>query len=268
MSDAHPERGLLQAYLDGELGPDQSREVREHLGACVRCRDRVAEHREWARTLTETARLVDVPEPEMDLPGPDEASGGSGDGAREDVVRIGPVRRSSMLRAAVLLLMLGMGAFALTSTPLRAFADDLIGHIANLFGGSGDGPRVVRVARDTTHPAAESPTSAVSIRARDGSLHVVVRTASEASPPVVRVRFRPGATAVVEAPGASFETSPGRLVINASQADTLLLELPETVPDVTVEVNGRSLIRKRGGEVTHGVPPDTANGDLLYRPGR
>jgi hypothetical protein len=206
---------------------------------------------------------------DMDLPDARAADEEVRDGDEADVVRIASFRRSSLLRAAVVILALGIGAFAVTSTPVRAFAGDLIDQIAGLFGGQ-DGRPVAHATTDTSASVPSvAPASAASIQARDGAVQVVIRTrGSDTSSPVVRVRFRPMTTAVVEAPGASFETSPGRLVVNASNSDTLLVELPESVPNATVEVDDRPLIRIRGGEVTHGMIPDTAHGDLLYRPQR
>lgn len=272
MSDRHPERGRLQAFLDDELPAGERRAVETHLERCERCHRRADRHGEWSRAFAETARLVDVPEPEMELPEPaagaEEGGSRGRTGSAADVVRLGSFRRSSLLRAAAVVLALGAGALAVTSTPLRAFAGDLIDRIAGLFGGADGAPTAERVASDTASGPSVAPASAASIQARDGSVVVEIRTEAGAAAPVVRLRFRPMITATVEAPGASFETSPGRLVVNASRADTLLVELPEAVPNASVRVNGRTLIRKRGGHVTHGLSPDTAHGDLLYRPGR
>lgn len=268
MNDHHPDRGRILACLDGELGQDAADEVREHLERCDRCRDTAERLRAWSSSFTRTARAADVPVPEMDVPEAASVGDGERDEVEPDVVRIGSFRRSSLLRAAVVLLTLGLGGFAVTSTPVRAFAGDLFEQIAGLFTDQEARP-VARTTTDTSAAPSVAPASAASIQARDGRVHVVIRTrGSDTSSPVVRVRFRPMTTAVVEAPGASFETSPGRLVVNTSNSDTLLVELPESVPNVTVDVDGRPLIRIRGGEVTHGMIPDTAHGDLLYRPER
>lgn len=268
MNDHHPDRGRILACLDGELGQEATREVQQHLDRCDRCCETAERLRTWSSSFARTARAADVPVPDMNLPDGPAADEDAREGAGEDVVRIGSFRRSSLLRAAIVILTLGIGAFAVTSTPVRAFAGDLIDQIAGLFGGQ-DARPVAHATTDTSAAPSVAPASAASIQARDGRVHVVIRTrGSDTSSPVVRVRFRQMTTAVVEAPGASFETSPGRLVVNTSNSDTLLVELPESVPNATVEVDGRPLIRIRGGEVTHGMIPDTAHGDLLYRPER
>ncbi|MFB6240711.1 MAG: hypothetical protein ABEJ46_03985, partial [Gemmatimonadota bacterium] len=71
------------------------------------------------------------------------------DGAEADVVHVGSFRRSSLLRAAMVILTLGVGAFAVTSTPVRAFAGDLIEQIAGLFGGQ-DARPVPHATTDTS----------------------------------------------------------------------------------------------------------------------
>lgn len=259
------------AHLDGELGPKARRALEEHLERCGRCRDRLERYREWSSALSETAELVDVPEPEMDLPVPDEARDDGGaeekSGDSVDVIEIGPFRRLSLLRTAAAVLLLAGGAFAVTSTPLQAWADDLLEQVSGLFGGEDSRP-VAEATRDGgADGAAASRPSAASIRPEQGRVHVVIWTTGSELP-IVRVGFRPASAAVVEAPGASFGTSPGRLVVNASGSDTLVVELPETVADARVEVNGRSLLRVQGGEVKHDVTPNQMNGDFLYRPGR
>lgn len=271
MTDDHPKRGRLLAHLDGELEPGARRAVEEHLERCGRCRDRLERYREWSSMLSETAKLVDVPEPEMDLPAPDRAtdSGKASEETEEpDVVPIGPFRRAATLRAAAVVLLLGGGAFAVTSTPLQAWADDLLDRVGALFG-SGDARPVAEAPREGANAGADAARpSAASIRPRKGSVEVTIWTTGS-DLPVVRVGFRRSSAAVVEAPGASFGTSSGRLVVNASGTDTLLVELPESLSDGRVEVNGRSLLRVEGGEVSHDVAPDKMNnGDFLYRPGR
>lgn len=264
MNDDHPNRGRLLAHLDGELGPEARRTVAEHLERCGRCRARLERYRERSSAVSEVAELVDVPEPDMEIPVP----GRGGDGASKggegagDVVRIGGFRKSSLLRAAAAVLLLAGGTVAVTSAPLRAFAGDLLEQVSGLFGGDD-----ARPTAEATRDAPARRPAAASIRPRQGRVHVLIRTATSDAP-VVRVRFRTRAAAVVEAPGASFGTSPGRLVVDASASDTLTVELPEGISDARVEVNGRTLLRIRGGEVSHDVTPDTMNGDFLYRPGR
>lgn len=268
MSDDHPERGRLQAYLDGELDPEAANALAEHLERCERCRVRLDRHRAWSSAVSDVAALVDVPEPEMELPEPDgtPSPAGGGDDAADVAARLGPFRRRSVLRAAAVVFLVAGGAFAVTSTPLRAFAGDLLEGVTGLFG-DGDGRPVAGEVRNTSLEARDPGPSAASIRAHEGRLEVVVRT-SGSQRPAVRVGFRSASAAVVEAPGASFGTSPGRLVVEASGPDTLVVELPEGVRNARVEVDGRTLLRVRGDEVIHDVTPHTMNGDYLYPPDR
>lgn len=271
MSDDHPDRGQLQAYLDDELGQEASRALEKHLASCRRCSALVDRHRKWSSAVSEAATLVDVPEPDMEFPSPRPSRTVSGEATSEraspEVPRIGPVRRSSLLRAAAAVLLVAGGAFLATSAPLRAFAGDLLHRVSGLLGGSDGRPaaEAPHVAVDRGSP--ESRASAASIRPHEGRILVLIRTRGSERP-AVRVGFRPASAAVVEAPDASFGTSPGRLVVEASGSDTLVVQLPEGIRNARVEVDGSALLRVRGGEVIHDVTPHTMNGDYLYRPGR
>jgi anti-sigma factor RsiW len=49
--DCHDVEGLLDAYLDRELEPAQSTSVRDHLGACAACRQRLADRESLGRMV-------------------------------------------------------------------------------------------------------------------------------------------------------------------------------------------------------------------------
>jgi anti-sigma factor RsiW len=59
--DCREVEGLLDAYLDRELEPDQSASVRDHLGTCAACRQRLAD-RELLGRMVRRAPYYPMPE--------------------------------------------------------------------------------------------------------------------------------------------------------------------------------------------------------------
>jgi anti-sigma factor RsiW len=60
---SHPHDALLQAHLDGELGPTEMREVTRHLSACDACREASAELSAVSYRLSEMIGRLDDAEP-------------------------------------------------------------------------------------------------------------------------------------------------------------------------------------------------------------
>ena len=62
----HPQlRDLLGPYVMGALGPDEEREVEEHLRDCVECGEEVRDLRLAHKRLTELAGVEETPPPEL-----------------------------------------------------------------------------------------------------------------------------------------------------------------------------------------------------------
>ena len=63
---SHVDEGTLHAYLDGELPPNERRDLEAHLAQCAACKERLAEERalfERASALLGSARPVERPAP-------------------------------------------------------------------------------------------------------------------------------------------------------------------------------------------------------------
>jgi anti-sigma factor RsiW len=60
MNTPHRFEQLLSAYVDGELGPDEMTEVREHIAGCAACRAEIEDLRGTKRLLTRL-RAVEPP---------------------------------------------------------------------------------------------------------------------------------------------------------------------------------------------------------------
>lgn len=245
MTNGHPDRGELLALVDGELGPAATRRLDGHLRDCEDCRRRLQQYRRTSDAFTRTARAADRSPPTMEPPR-----------------RAG--NRLPYLRAAAVVLTVGLGAALLTVGPLRALTGQALQEIADLFRGRQDGAPAVAVTDTTPAP---DPGSAASIRIRDGRLRVGIYLPAEAAPPAVRVRRERSDWARVEVTGsASFETSPGRLDVRVERGDTVRVFLPEGVIHATVTLDDRPLLRVEGRRMLPAAPADTVDGEIVLRP--
>ncbi|MFP3948672.1 MAG: anti-sigma factor family protein, partial [Longimicrobiales bacterium] len=171
----HPTTGELRAFLDGEVAPDRSSVIRDHLAGCSRCRtlgrhlredesvvrdaltkmtgepDLARARRELRRRLTS----ADVePRGAGDLPvGGRTDPGGGADPARPTTreARAAPGWSEHLRTAALLLLLLGGITAALPGSPVRAW-------LLDVWGGDGNAPSAP-VAEDeaTEAPAPPGP---------------------------------------------------------------------------------------------------------------
>lgn len=252
MTNGHPGRGELLALVDDELGPAAEERLEGHLRRCEECRGRLRHYRRASGAFARTARAADRPPPAMEPPTMESSRRARG--------------RAPYLRAAAVVLAVGLGAALLTVGPLRALAGQALEEIAGLFG-SREAGSPAAVVTDTV--PAPDPGSAASIRVRDGRLRVGIRLPDDAGPPIVRVRRERSSWARVEVAGsASFETSPGRLDVRLERGDTVRVFLPEGAIHAAVTLDDRPLLRVEGGRMFPAVPADTADGEIVLRPRR
>ncbi|HEX5872701.1 MAG TPA: hypothetical protein VFY65_19860, partial [Longimicrobium sp.] len=118
-------------------------------------------------------------------------------------------------------------------------------------------PTAVQPAPEAAAPApVVMAPKAISILPSDGHIRIAV----SASSPELRVRARlvPGAKAEVTATGAAatarFRTGPGRIEVLGAGPGELVVTLPADAEAAFVEVNGRVLAAKEGGELRSLAP--------------
>ncbi|MFQ5889501.1 MAG: anti-sigma factor family protein [Gemmatimonadota bacterium] len=251
---SHLSETQLLSYLDGELSQKASEEVAAHLGECGECRASLEALRQAARHFSAAVSLLDV-EAEVPRTIPE--------GPRPRRVRP-PRPWRTLARAAVLVLALaGVASAVIPGSPVRSWVAAL--HL----GGKEEAPIVPTVGREEPAPEGERGPAGVSVLPDAGVLRILLTNfAPESS---VRVRLVDGAEAHVEVgedAEARFRIGPGRIEVSGSGRGDLVVDLPRSALEATVEVEGRIAVMKKGKQLRLLRPAvDSLQGDVRFRIG-
>lgn len=279
----HPGEDRLLAYMDDELHDGERRIVARHLEACDACAATLEELRGAARLLSTSLEVIERPVPEVDpgelrrragvrhLASPragttrvrgDPRSGSSGPEDASRVRATGERPRRSLLAAAVLLLAFTGAAAAIPGSPLRAWLSDSARSIASLF--QTDERAGATAPEQEAIDAATRLPSGVAVEPSGGRVWISIRSPSPDA--LVRIRLVDEPRAVVLAADARYRTGPGRIEVIAAGAGDLRVELPRAATAATVEVDGRVVVEKDGGNLRLLTPADTSGSEIFLRP--
>lgn len=252
----HPDDGMLQALLDGELEPDARAAAERHLASCPACADAAAELRAARDRLRFALRGADV--------------AAAVEPARAEVRRraaaagAGREMRRALVRAA--LLVLGVGGIAYATVP--------DGPVRAWLAGEGETttaheppPPLEREAAPVVE-AAPAAVSGISIRPEEGRVRVVLSASAAALR--VHTRVGEGELAEVQATGAAadarFRTGPGRIEVVGAGPGEVQVTLPRAAHTAVVEVDGRVRVLRQGDRtrVMGPVEQDDSSG-VIFR---
>lgn len=242
---SHIDESVLLARLDGELAPGEVDRVREHVEDCGECRRRSHAVEERSRLFSRAVEAID-PAPrttrwEQIL---DRARETSGAGGGSPVERVGtPGRGASVLKAAVVLLVVTGVAAAIPGSPVDDWIGAATDRVADLVTG-GDGA----VEAPETEPPAEDPSATEISVALDGG-RVLVSLAGLPSGTPVEVRLAEGNEARVQAEGARYRTGPGRIEVLEASGERVAVRLPRAATSARVEVDGEPAVRLERGRL-------------------
>lgn len=238
---SHLDEGQLLALRDGAVTP--AAEAAAHLAACAVCGEALEASRLRSLAVSGALGALDAG---LD-PGHDLAR------ARERVrlrvtehtartagatpLRPRPIRWAawSASKAAGLLLVTAAGLSALPGSPVRRWLDERLAPAVEEAT-----PSVAPAAAEAVAPPAPEE-AGVRLPLTGGPLAVVLRDAAPGTE--VRVRWITGSEAAVFAPAGSRFTSGRGRIEAAGVGGVVRVELPRGVVPVSLEVNGRILLR-------------------------
>ncbi|HSL72108.1 MAG TPA: zf-HC2 domain-containing protein [Longimicrobiales bacterium] len=255
---SHYPEGVLQAYLDDEVGADARAQVDAHVSACADCSARLQDLRQLDALFTSAVQTVDV----RTIPAAALAElqvRAQQRGWRERFA--GSPR--ALARAAMFVIGISaVAAATVPGSPLRGWLIDTWEAITS------DQETVAPPAQPQPEP--EVAATAARATASNGRIRVLLRAPDPSSR--VHVVLIDGERAVVEATGAAVaprtRTGSGWVELVGGAGD-IRISLPRGVPRATVEVDGRLYLSKEGADLRVFSPTvDTAGAELIFRPGR
>jgi len=244
----HLDEGILQAFLDGELGSPEADAARRHVAACEECRDRFSELRASGDEFRTALVLLDRPASRRDA-SPTRFTPPALRGR-------GSWWGSPAFRAAAMVLIFVAGASAaVPGSPVR-------GWVAERLAGPGSGPAIATrggeeesftLAAEVLPPVDEA---GVSVEPAGGRLRILV---TGPDPDLqIRAQLTDGAYGGAFYRGAGesarFRTALGTIEVIAAGEGELRLEIPRGAAHATVEVDGVVYLSKEGGQLRLSVP--------------
>lgn len=264
----HPTRGTIQALLDGELDASAREAASSHVSACARCRAIRASLERDSALFSSAVAGVDARPSDSEADLPRTRPGTPSTPARPG--RMGKARprpatrwsRAAIMRAAALIIVFaGAAAAVVPGSPVGDWVREVKRQLAGEPAAPAPEPNVEIEGGDA---------AAISLLPDDGRLRVVVTGFSAES--TVRVRIVEGIQGYVTVRRAAenprFVTAPGRIEVNGQGDGEIWIDLPKSAVEASVEVNGRSVIRKEGEQLRMVRPAtDSLFGDILFKVG-
>jgi hypothetical protein len=237
---AHIDEGMLQAYLDEEVGARA--EIDAHLRSCGECAARLEELRGASRLFAAAVHAGDVAAPAFAAFTAIRRAQEPQAAPRRSVARV------PLTRAAVLLI--GFAAVAsatVPGSPVRDWLSDALRSIGVLPDNEQPAVPVVPDSQASAGAVEQgSGPAALSILPSEGRLRIVLSDVSSAA--TVRVRMIEGERALVQASGdaarARFRTGPGRIELIGIGKGEIIIDVPDGALDVRVESDGKVLFEK------------------------
>ncbi len=290
----HPSEGELRAFLDGEMAGEERSFLRAHLQSCGPCRSMAEAQEKTSRQVARALSLLDQ-EPALDV---GEArlrvhartTGGAGsrvyEGGGSSTDSVGPGRARSNRRArirlpflrsehgvplpwaaSIALLVTAGAASALPGSPVREWVAQGWGALT----GSGD----AAVGLESVEPAAEeaptapatadpAETGASILAGEEGVELWILGLPAGADLRVVRVDGN--MAGIFAGEGTRFRTEEGRLEAEAPPG-AVRVEIPRSLENAVVGVNGTVLLRLAGGKMEIFGPVQRRTPmEILFRP--
>lgn len=240
----HLDDGTLQAFLDDELPPLARAAAAEHLLGCEACRGVRDELTHASAVFAGAVAVLDIRAPE-----------------RKEAALPGRTRRGlgagSLVKAASLTLLLAAAASAaVPGSPVREW-------IVQAVAPTPDAPEPP--VEEPSAPAAEALPVGVSLV--PAGRVVVVVTGMEGV--TLRLAETDDSSVGVTAKGAVtdpvFRTAPGRIEVRGAVGGEVTIELPRSLADARVVVDGEVYAEKEAGELRVNVPAALEDGARVWR---
>jgi hypothetical protein len=243
----HMDEGALQAWMDREVPVSMQAELRGHLDGCGACSAGLDRLRQRSAALSAALRVADVTPPMLP----------ARQRIRAEARRRTLAARTAVLRRVALFMLVSAAAVSATvpGSPVREWLAGALG------GGDAAHPPEPAIAAVETRSAAETPAG---VSLLPGTETVRVEVSSPEPGLVVHVRMHDGERLGVWASGpaasARFNTARNRIEVVEPGPGELQVEIPRSAGAVTLDVDGRRYLEKRGDQLRFPGPGAVRSG--------
>lgn len=259
----HATDGLLQAYLDGEIDSQATAALSDHLAGCASCTAELNALRRVGVSAHEAIGLLTVTPPML------RARAALGSERRTASHRFANIGARGLAKAAMLLLALaGAGAAAIPGSPVRRVLESTIARVAQFLGA--EEQQVADRPFDVPAETAAVMVTDAAVLPANGRVRVVLHTPAAGVDVTVRLvdAARAKVETAVEQPGVRYRTGAGRIEVAGLSAGAVTIDIPETVPSATIEIDGQVHTYKQGGVLHLSGPAGTDRGtEVRFRIG-
>ena len=240
---AHIEEGVLQAYLDDEVGARA--EIDAHVQGCAECAAELDRLRRASSLFASAMQRVDVAVPAAAAP--HAHPGARGASGSIDISTKRSRLSVPLARAAMLLFGFAAAASAtIPGSPVRAWLGDALRTVGVLEQEQPAAPVVPETPASAGAVDQGDDAAAVSIEPADGRIRIILTSVSADAN--VHIRIVEADRAFVQATGAAararFITGPGRIEMIGVGKGEIEIEMPASVMDASVVADGRVLYEK------------------------
>ena len=243
---AHIEEGVLQAYLDDEVGARA--EIDAHVHGCATCAAELDRLRSASKLFASAIQSADTRAPVR--------SALVAVKRAHPVVHTMPVitqparrfARVPLARAAMLIF--GFAAVAsatIPGSPIRAWVGDALRTVGVLQKQEPVAPVVPDTPASAGAAEQGDDAAALYIEPVDGRIRIILTDVSDDAN--VRVQIVEGNRALVQATGvaakARFQTAPGRIEMIGVGSGDVVIDMPASVRDASVVADGKVLYEKQ-----------------------
>jgi hypothetical protein len=238
----HVEEGMLQAYLDAEVTAGARADIEEHLHSCSECAAELAQLRSASDLFALAVRDTDVSAPVLAAQARFVTTRRF---APAHPVLTVPKPRRAFARAAMFIVGLGaVASAAVPGSPVRGWINDALTRVGILDDPqSAAAPELPDAAPPIIEDAPES--TALAIDAVNGRVRIVLKNVKRGA--TVSVQLIDGDRTIVEAEGAAakarFRTGAGLLELDGISGGRVVVQIPKSVSNATVEQDGRTIFR-------------------------
>ena len=252
---AHPDEGLIRAFLDGELGEEEAAAIRDHCGSCPECQAEIGVQEEALARTASALLLLDTSPSVDEARRRVQARGDTPVRTGKEVPSWWSARRwsarSSLPKAASIALLFTAGAAsALPGSPVR----DWLAQGWAALTGSG-GPEVatqegLRPMEGDSSGLMNPPPQETALRMVPGGDGVEIGLFDLPEDAEIRVLWVQGEEVSVFAlEGTRFRTEAGRAEAHSPPGGGVRVEIPNALNRVLLTLDGKTLLRKSGSEV-------------------